>query len=639
MNSKQSRMRVRAAALILGTAIFLTGCGGGGGSSNTVASPATAASEPDPVPVTTSGVITGFSSVFVNGDKYEVEPETVVSIEGQAEKLGDDSDLRIGMKVRVHAEEDQDGVRVAERIEYDDDLRGPARNVSPGDDPRFGTFDVLGTTVVVDGMTILDDDIGDNNGDDAIDLRDLALPSGEMIVEVSGLPGVDAIIASRVDRVEGPAGLPGTDGDEFEVKGFVESVAADGRSFIVNGTAFVVVEGAGGTAFEDGLSVGPELVGVFVEVKADDGGGGELIAVLVEREDGIGDRNGDGVVDREDRYGEFEIEGILVAVDTSGDPDEIVISGTTFQVNDATELVHLVGSRVEIGGTFDENGILTLRRVSVEGAHTVRTEDLVEDINLDDGAITTRLGLAIAPTGLSRIEDDLADDDSGDRLTPEEFVSRVQRGDRLEARGIPLEDGSVSWRRVERADDEDVDCELRGPVESVEGSSASAFSFVIQGVTINVDAIGSETDFGGIGRQNFYDNLTVGAIVEAESDEEGLGCQDRTLSARRVEFEGDDDVFGTVSEDVEDGPDEITGTPQSVTQDSFILGDRAIRVVGSTIIDDSLIERALGEEFDGGDKRFDGLPAGLSLPDLLPGTFPVAVVVDAGGVALRIEDV
>ena len=188
-------------------------------------------------------------------------------------------------------------------------------------------------------------------------------------------------------------------------------------------------------------------------------------------------------------------------------------------------------------------------------------------------------------------------------------------------------------------DDDDLECELRGPVQSIEGTDAMAFSFVIQGVTIDVSQITSESDFAGIGRQNFFNNLDVGDIVEAESDEQGIGCQKGTLASREVEFEGDDGVFGTI-DDVNDdnNDDEITGTPENVTADSFSLGGRTISVVASTLIDDSVIERALGQEFDGGDQRFDQVPGGLTLPDLLPGSFPIAVEVNADDVALRIED-
>ena len=106
--------------------------------------------------------------------------------------------------------------------------------------------------------------------------------------------------------------------------------------------------------------------------------------------------------------------------------------------------------RVEIKGSFDDNGVLALREAEVEGEHSVRTEDRVAETDSDAGTITTRLGLVIEPTGVSRVEDDAVDSDDGDHLTPTEFVSRVQPGDYLEARGIPNADGTVTWQRVER---------------------------------------------------------------------------------------------------------------------------------------------------------------------------------------------
>ena len=333
-------------ALSAGLVISSYGCGGGGGGSSNVANnPPPAATAPEPTPVTSSGVITGFSSVFVNGVKHEVESDTVVVFEDQPEMMGDDSELRIGMKVRIRAEDDENSVRVAKRIEYDEDLKGPARNVVPdADDPRLGTFESLGLTVVVDANTVFDDDVGDNNGDGGIDIRDLDIPNSEVVVEVSGLPSADGIVATRIDRVNGPAGVPGTDDDEYEVKGFVDSVASDGSSFTINGTEFLVITGAGGTSFEDGLSIGPELVGVFVEVKADENAMGEFVAVEVEREDDIGDRDGDGDLDDDDRFGELEIEGFLTSVDTSVIPHEIVINGTTIPMADASTLVDLEGT-------------------------------------------------------------------------------------------------------------------------------------------------------------------------------------------------------------------------------------------------------------------------------------------------------
>jgi hypothetical protein len=510
------------------------------------------------VAITAAGVVTGFSSVFMDGVKYEVESDTVVSIEGEDDSIGDDSRLRVGMKVRVRATE-SDGVRVAERIEYDEDLKGPAMDVmSDATNPGLGTFSVVHQGVTVDSNTVFDNDVGDNNGDGLIDIRDLSLAGGgQVVVEVSGLPTADGFLATRIDRVNSAAAVPGVADDEWEVKGFVDQVADDGSSFSINAATFLVDEA---TVFEDGLAPDDSLLGLFIEVKADQETNGDLIAVRVEREDDVGDRNDDGEFDDDDRFGEFEIKGILISVDTSADPDQVTIGGTTLDVDDASALEGLVGSLVELEGRFDQNGVLVLEKVEQEVENSIRTEDRVSDVNTTDGNFTTRLGLVISPGGASRVEDDVVDDDSGHHLTPGQFVGRLMFDDYIEARGFPNSDGSVTWTRIEREDEDDQECRLRGPVESISGSDASDFSFVIQGVTINVDQITSDGDFQGnddqpLGRDAFFAELNEGDVVQAKSDELGVGCESGLLTAREVEFESDDGVVGTSSgDDSDDSP-------------------------------------------------------------------------------------
>jgi hypothetical protein len=636
MNMRSKTIAIAATAM---AALGLSGCGGGGGGSSSAPPPSGANPPPAAsIAVTASGVITGFSSVFVNGARYEVENDTIVAIEGENEQLGDDSALRVGMKVRIRANE-QDGQRVAERIEYDDDLKGPARDVIvDSTDPSLGSFIVIGQSVVVDANTAFDDDVGDNNADGTIDIRDLVLPAGQVVVEVSGLVMTDGFLATRIDRVNGSAGAPDVDDDEFEVKGFVDEVATDGSSFRINNATFLVVEGAGGTFFDDGLVADQSLVGIFVEVEADQDASGNFVAVEVEREDDFDDDNGDGRIDDDDRNGKFEIEGILVSVDTSVTPNVVVIGSVTLAVSDASALSGQEGRLLEIEGRFDDNGVLVLSDSRPEIENSVRIQDRVSETS--DTALTTRLGIVITPTGMSRIEDDAGE--NGDSLTPDEFLQRIMPNDYIEARGYLDADDSVVWSRIEREDDDDQACELRGPVTSIEGDDANSFSFVIQGVTVDVSQIDSADDFEGVndqplGRSTFFEMLSVGDIVEAESDDNGLGCESGRLTADEVAFEADDGLVGTVPDRVV-GRTQITGTPINVSLNSFELNGETISVVGSTLIDDSIIERALGRELDGDDVPFDQVPAGLTLADLLPGTFAINVAKDADGVALEIED-
>lgn len=532
----------------VGAAMLLAACGGGGGGSGDGTSS-----------VAATGTITGFSSVFVSGTKYEVDGGTIVAVEGEGERRGDDSPLRLGMKVRVRATE-RGGQRIAERIEFDDDLKGPARNVTPdGTEPGIGSFTVIGRRVIVDANTILDDDIGDNDGVPGIDLRDLdpGFPgNAPIVVSVSGFATADGLLATRIDRVNaaaGDIGRPDVDDDELELKGFVDSIASDGSSLVVSGTTFLIDDD---TVFEDGLVADDSLVGRFVEVKADFLAGGELLAVRVEPEDDFDD---------DDDRDELEFEGVLQSVDLDADPDEIVIDGRTIPVSDASDLEALVGRRIELEGSFDENGILVIRESKVEEENSVRTEDRVAAVNRAAGTFTTRLGLVIEPTGMSRIEDEGDDDDDSDsddddaRLTPTRFLDRVELDDFIEARGAPLPDGSVRWTRIEREDDDDRDCSLRGPVESISGD-AQSFQLVILGVTIRTDDV-SDSDFEGddddsLGRSAFFAALDEGDVVEATSFEGDSACQEGLLDARELEFEPDDRIFGNDDDDDDNGDDD-----------------------------------------------------------------------------------
>ena len=524
--------RLIGPSLGLVAALSLAACGGGSSSGGTTTPP------PAPVPtaVTAVGSITGFGSVYVNGAKYEVAADTVIAIEDNTDVMGDDSVLLLGMKVTVRGFDDS-GVRTASHIEFDEDLKGPIDSVTPDSgDPTIGTIEVMTKIVTIDTSTVLDDDIGDNDGIPGIDIRDLQV---DMIVEVSGFPTDSGILATRVDRELDAAGGnpdvgdPGVDDDELEFKGYVESIAGDNLSIVVDGVTFIV---NGQTIYEDGLMLNDDLLRVFVEVHADLVAG-DFVAVRIEREDGFDD----------DHEGEFEIEGILESINTEVTPHTFTINGRTVPVTDATSLAPLVGMRVEIKGSYNTANVLVLREAQLDIEDDVRTEDLIATVGTAPALnFTTRLGLVITVTGDSGAQDDAADD--GDHLTPEEFINRLRTGDRMEARGHENADGSVTWTRIERdelaLDNNDFVCELRGPVTNITGDAAS-FTFDIQGVTVSTDNV-SDNNFEGendaiLGRDLFFERLQDGAVVEADSFDGDEFCMTDALDARQVELEGGDD--------------------------------------------------------------------------------------------------
>lgn len=640
-------------ALILVLA-SLTACGGGGGGGSSIPPEPVAVAPVEPAPVEPAsvtnivGVITGFGSVFVGTDKVEVGSETVVDVNGKS-LTGDDADLQVGMKVSIIAS-DSDGQRTAQSIRYDDDLKGPASDVkSATADPSLGSFSVVQQTVVVDGNTIFDNNIGDNNADGDIDIRDLVGGSEPVVVEVSGLLISEGFLATRVERSSSVGGRTDVSDDEYEVKGFVDEVASDGSEFRINGATFLVVDSADGTSatvFDDGLVADSSLVGEFVEVKADQNSAGDWVAVKVEREDDFEDGNGDGQIDDVDRNGNYEIEGVLSAVDTSSTPNVLTVGSVTLEVTDATSLIGQLGNLVKLEGKFDDAGVLVIAQSRSQVENYLRVQDRVADVGAS--SFTTRLGVSVTPTGNSRVKDDDSDDNKGDHLTPQQFLERLQSGDYVEARAFIDANGETRWTRIEREDEDDMDCRIQGPVQSIEGGSALDFSVVIQGVTVDVSQIISEGDFEGangqvLGRQGFFDQLSVDDVVKATSDKQGIGCELGRLTAREVEFENDDGLVGTSSsssgdDDDDDDENELSGLPSEVTENSFVLNGRTITVVGSTLIDDSLVEAALGREIDSDDIAFDQLPGELTLVDLLPTDTVIEVKVTADDVAIEIED-
>lgn len=530
---------LKKSALATSIALVLTGCGGGDSAPN--------ANNPDDngssSKVSSSGVITGFGSVYVNGVRYDTA-EAEIEFEGEGRMS--EEDLRLGMRVEIEAEHDGDDRR-ASRVVFDKDLKGPVSSVSPNaDDPTLGILVVLGQTVTVDANTVLSSDIADANMDGHIDLNDLDSSEGRVVVEVSGFPTEDGFIATRLERLNQNDDDSDDDDNEAEVKGVIAELDTTNGTFMIRD----LLVHYDLTALDDDIEDGELSNGWFVEVEGEVQADGSLQATRIERED---DR-----WDDEDE-GEFEIEGIIQAVDTASTPNSVTINGAVISMADASLLVNLVGTKVEIEGSFDAEGHLVIDSdddgIKQEWTNNVEISSRVETVGAT--SFTTSLGVTVTPTGLSRVEDDA---DDGDRLKPEDFMARLQTGDAIEARGYLAEDGTLTWNRIER-DDDDQECSLRGPVDA--GSvDASAGTFTILGVTVDTASILDDDAFGddddsSLGRANFFATLSGGAVIEAESDEDNTAaCSDGLLIAGEVQFESDDHVETTYDRDDDDDSDD-----------------------------------------------------------------------------------
>jgi uncharacterized protein DUF5666 len=479
-----SRTHLMKAVVAAAAVVGLTACGGGGSSTST---PQAAAQS---VPVVSSGAITGFGSVFVNGVRFETS-SAAFTING---KPGTQADLRVGHMVTVHGHRDDNGNSTADRIDFDDLVKGPVDSV----DAAAGTLVVMGQTVLTDADTSFDDNIqgaslaGLNAGD---------------IVEVSGMRRADGDIqATRIEAK--PAGTV------FEVTGVASDVDTAAHKLSVNA---LVVDYSAATVRD--FANGQPANGDLVEARGNSvNAAGELVASSIElkRED---DDAGAGM--------QVQIEGLVTRFvaatdfDVAGKP-VTTNSSTRFENGSAADLA--LNVKVEAEGQLDANGVLVATKVQFKRQASSRIEARVDSVDAAANKLVV-LGIDVTVNANTRVED------KGDQRVPNFNLGSIVAGDFVEVRGteLPAESNDVVASRLERDQPED-EVRLRGVVDA-----ASAPSFTILGVTIQTDA---GTDFensseGSISADDFFSDA-VGRNVEAKGTVNG-----GVFTAREVEFESD----------------------------------------------------------------------------------------------------
>ncbi|MBE9563610.1 MAG: hypothetical protein IMF17_00090, partial [Proteobacteria bacterium] len=179
----------KKAALVTSIAL-LTACSDSGDTTATDAS-------------STSGVITGFGSVYINGVEYETD-NSDISIDGSSSA---ETDLGIGDVCSLQGSVNADGVTgTATAITCTDELEGYVLDVSAlvG---GVGTMNVMGQTVTITADTVFDSDT-------MASIADLVVND---IVEVHGYSdGTGNVFATRVETKDVD--------EDIEVKGLISNL-------------------------------------------------------------------------------------------------------------------------------------------------------------------------------------------------------------------------------------------------------------------------------------------------------------------------------------------------------------------------------------------------------------------------------
>ncbi len=457
---------LRKSCLLLATGWLVASCGAGSGQ--------TAGIDRGGY---TSGPVTGYGSLWVNGDRY-VTSSAAITINGAT---ANESDLAIGQVVLI-ASTDDGTTLTADLVSYESNLVGPVESV----DAVAGELVALGQTVQVTATTSFDADIV------PADLTGLA--AGDTI-EVSGLVDASGVISAT--RIELESAL-----DPLRLIGTITDINYPHFNIgaqQVDYSAATLMDFPGGV-----ISIGDRVRLVGSGLGAAD----EILATeVVYRGGGTATEDGD----------EGDIEGLITDFVS---PASFTLAGFAVTTNAQTEYsggtVDDLGNniRIEAEGDFDAGGTLVADQIEFREEGDASIEATVDSVDAAANTLTV-FGVEVLVTSLTRIED------KRDEMRPFNIGDLIP-GDFLKIDGSW--DGSqLIATQLERIEGEDK-FKLEGPL-----TASASPSFTLLGKDVQTD--GDETEFeiadAPASSVEFFDALAIclpapeGCEAEAAWDADG----------------------------------------------------------------------------------------------------------------------
>ncbi len=387
-----------------------------------------------------------------------------------------EDELRIGMRVTVEGVSDTNGAARATRVVFRKNVEGLIDSL----DVVNNTLVVLGQTVLVDGLTVMEDRAQSSS------IALSALVVGQF-VDVSGL--IDAngtILATRIERQTGfVAGVT-----EVEVRGTLSGLNTTARTFGL---------GALTGNFSTATVAGSLSNGVFVQVRGTQTAPGSTItATRVTVEDPtVGGAAGTTI----------DLEGFVTAFTSATD---LHVNGQAVTTTAQTGFEHgtsadlVLNVRLEVEGQVNTTGTLVAEKISFRHRNggSVRIEADVEAVTT---TTVTLLGLVVRVDTLTQFKDDMG----GDRQFR---FDRIRLGDRLEIRGGFDAQGNIVAARLRRRPSK-TEVVLQAPVDSI-----APPNLVIRGVVIQTNAATVFEDFNPNRptAAQFFAELRAGMLVKVK---------------------------------------------------------------------------------------------------------------------------
>ena len=529
--------------LSLIAASVLSGCGGS--STSETVQPASILPQPPTTTITeTTGVITGFGSVFINGVEYETDSTTVTTDDNDG---ASETDLQVGMVVSLSGEVNEDGATGnANTIHYDEQLKGPIESI----DLFANTITILGQTIVFDDLTSLESFILAN------------LVPGD-ILEISGFFNVDgSLYATRIEKemeqtqlkIQARITLLNTVNKTFELNGlvidyssaifedFVESDLADGQQVRVKGEY---------SALDAGVLV---VSKVKLKEKNEAHEEGEDLHV-------------EGFITDFESSSSFTVNGVQVILDEN----------TEFEYGDASALIANI--RVKIKGEYTAAGDLLAQKIRIHQQTNLNLEGAIEAINLDLGTVTV-LGSEFEVNNQTKMKDE---SDNGERFFD---LADLTIGDFVELKGFVDSEGKNIATKMKR-ENENTETELKGKVSNILN-----FGFSIVGVTITTN---ENTLFEGINGDEvvqavFFEQLQNDMLAEVEGQ-----LVEGTFVALKVKIE-ENDHDNNENSDHNATRTEFKGVVDEINEGSLVVSNHQVLINQTTTFKYN-DERVTAEQF------------------------------------------
>ena len=486
--------------LVIALSSALAACGGSDSSTDSSSGDNGGGNETASSTIVTEGVITGFGSVYVNGERYRSDNATIALDNAQS---GTESDLKVGMVVKMKATRSGNETPEASEIEYEEEIQG-----------RVDFIDIDNQAFTVLGQTINFDDVTEFVG-----VTDSTLAVGDF-VEISGYLNEDGEFYATLVELE-------SDEDELKVKGNIAGLDTDAQTFMLGELTIDYSQASFEEMTADDLQDG---LAIKVEGSQYDSTSDTLIADSIEQKDSRLDDDVDelevaGVVGNYDAAaGTFVIKGYQVALDDD----------TEFDEGEEADLSN--GVRIKVEARNDGESWVAEEIEFQEYRAVGRTEGAVSEIDADNGLITVN-GIEFLTTSQTRYKDD-SDADlrqfTFDDIAVNDVLRVIARED---------QQGQAIALKIKRLDEEDRDGEVKGVPSDI-----SETGFTLAGVEVIVnDETRFKTDDSRISLDEFIALFDGDAELRVEVEGEWDGDQ---LIAHKVEVDLEDD------DDADDGDDD-----------------------------------------------------------------------------------